>query len=350
MNATPSARKRRKKKARNVAKTMDDVARLAGVSKPTVSRALNDSPLVTPETKARVLEVAQQCGYAVNKNAQKLRGRRTNTIAVAADFQALPGLRISDPFHFEILADVARALAVRNQDLLLCSPATSDNSAFETLLTSRGADGIIFLGQGARGAIFTQLAEAKAPFVVWGAPAHGPLYCTVGSDNKLGGALAGRRFAKLRRKRVLFVGLGREHPEMDFRRQGLELGLAEAASTAQIDDLIIDDLAFATSLTAINAYLESADTPPDAIFAASDTIAMAATKAIAAKGMRIPDDITVIGYDDNPQAAHWTPPLTTVHQDTRQAGALLVEKLMQMLEGVQPKSSVIPTQLIVRET
>src|SRR3546814_5396139 len=105
---------------------MDDIARVAGVSKPTVSRALQDSPLVSDETKRKILEIARRHGYVVNRNAQNLRRRRSDTIAVVIDFPHLPENRLSDPFHFELLGNIANALSVRQQDVLRSEEHTSE--------------------------------------------------------------------------------------------------------------------------------------------------------------------------------------------------------------------------------
>lgn len=337
-------------KSKQRAKNMADIAALARVSKPTVSRALRDSPLVTPETKAHVLAIAGKYGYAVNRNAQKLREKRTNTIAVVADFKSFPGSRITDPFTFELLADVAQALAVRNQDLLLCAPAVDENHAYQSLLASRHADGIIFLGQGRRDPVLRALAATDAPFVVWGAVARDQPYCTVGGDNQRGGELAGERFARQRRRKALFIGGGNEHLEMKQRRQGFEKILRAQNPATGIAAIALSDFSFESALAAISAHLELKANIPDAIFAASDTIAMAVYAALRGRGLKIPHDVSVVGYNDNPHAAWCAPSLTTVRQDTRQAGALLVEQLMLMLEGAKARSIMLPAELIVRES
>ncbi|HVT34127.1 MAG TPA: substrate-binding domain-containing protein [Nevskiaceae bacterium] len=332
-------------KTRTRPKSMADIAALAKVSKPTVSRALRDSPLVTPETKALILAVAAKHGYAVNRNAQKLRDKRTNTIAVVADFKSFPGSRIHDPFSFELLADVGQALALRNQDLLLCAPAVDENHSYESIVVSRHADGIIFLGQGRRDAALRKLADTDAPFVVWGAVAKDQPYCAVGGDNLRGGELAGERFALMRRRKPLYIGGSDEHLEMKLRRQGFEKALRNASTS-----LILADFSYEAALAALDAHLDSKTKVPDAIFAASDTIAMGVYAALKKRGLKIPDDVSVIGYNDNPHAAWCTPSLTTVRQDTRQAGALLVEQLMRLLEGGSAKSIMMPAELVVRES
>jgi DNA-binding LacI/PurR family transcriptional regulator len=339
-------------KSKPRAKNMGDIAILARVSKPTVSRALRDSPLVTAETKALILEVARKHGYAVNRNAQKLRDKRTNTIAVVADFKSFPGSRLADPFSFELLADVAQALSVRSQDLLLCAPAEESHETYQSILASRHADGIIFLGQGQRDPMLRQLAQTDAAFVVWGAMAADQPYCTVGGANTRGGELVGARFADSKRRRAVFIGGSDEHLEMKQRRLGFEKALRSRDPKASIERVLVSDFSFESALSAMATYLEnkSRDEFPDAIFAASDTIAMAVYKALRSHSLNIPQDVSVIGYNDNPHAAWCSPSLTTVRQDTRQAGALLVEQLMMMLEGRKPQSIMIPAELIVRES
>jgi len=120
--------------------TMADIARLANVSKPTVSRALSNSPLVNAATRSHVLAVANQHGYTVNRNAQKLRHKRTNTVAVSMDFDSHRQRHISDPFMYDLLAGVSEALGDRSQDLLLCAPNHNDSIAFQQILKRVGFD------------------------------------------------------------------------------------------------------------------------------------------------------------------------------------------------------------------
>lgn len=331
---------------------MGDIATLANVSKPTVSRALRDSPLVTAETKALILEIARKHGYAVNRNAQKLRDKRTNTIAVVADFKSFPGSRLADPFSFELLADVAQALSMRSQDLLLCAPTEESQETYQSILASRHADGIIFLGQGQRDPMLRQLAKTDATFVVWGAVAQDQPYCAIGGANFRGGELVGARFAETKRRRAVFIGGSDTHLEMKQRRMGFEKAFLAKQANASVAHVSVSDFTYESALAAMASYLESKgkNEQPDAIFAASDTIAMAVYKALKDRGLQIPSDVSVIGYNDNPHANWCSPPLTTVRQDTRQAGALLVEQLMLMLEGRKPQSIMIPAELIVRES
>jgi DNA-binding LacI/PurR family transcriptional regulator len=327
--------------------TMDDIARLAQVSKPTVSRALSGSPLVSEEKRERILQVAREHGYAVNRNAQKLRQVRTNTVAVVLDFESHRHGAIGDPFIYELLAGVSEALSVRDVDLLLSPPGLKDVGDFVDLYRSRGADGYIILGQGMREPLLRELARKDIPMVVWGAVMAESGYCGVGSDNFLGGRLAGERFLKQSRKSWLFVG-NIAHDEIRLRYEGLK----EAAALSpdiKVDLLQIDMMAFSETLKKAEEYLRAGHRP-DAVFAFSDTASMAVISAFRQAGLMPPRDFALVGYNNIPPAAHFSPAITTIEQDTSMAGTLLVERLMQQLDGARAKSVILPTKLIVRET
>lgn len=323
-------------------KRMDEIAQLAGVSTPTVSRALQDSPLVSDKTKQRIIEIARRNGYVVNRSAQNLRRQRTGTIAVVVDFPHLPENQLSDPFHFALLGNIANALAVRQQDVLLCSEQSAHKVGFEQMLSNKGVDGIIFLGQSGRHEEFRALAKIGVPFVVWGAHRADASYCVVGSDNLLGGRLVAQRFRSLNRKRAMFLG-PRGHIEIEQRCKGFAEGWKGV-----VEELEVPDLSFIASRNAVLNRLDSKKPAPDALFAGSDTMAMGALAAFRERGIEVPSACTVCGYDDSPSAVHHSPPLTTVRQDTKMAGAILVERLMQTIQGTPAAAVMLPTELVIR--
>lgn len=329
--------------------TMDDIAALAKVSKPTVSRALGNSPLVNAKTREHVLAVARKHGYAVNRNAQKLRHKHTNTIAVSIDFQSHRKNHISDPFIFELLAGVSEALGDLNQDLLLTAPSHNDMDFFQQMLLSRGADGFIFLGQGHRESIIEEFAATGAPLVVWGARRKKIGYCVVGSDNFLGGELAGNHFLQRGRRNFLFVG-DSSHSEFYWRREGMHHAAKACADAITLNDVELSNFSYESAYEAAIDYIASAKSPPDAVFAYSDVAAMAFIHAFIDTGLKIPGDVSVVGYNDIPAAGFFSPPLTTIRQDTHNAGALLVDKLMKIIDGKRVRSETINTELVVRET
>ena len=327
--------------------TMDDIARFANVSKPTVSRVLSGGAAVNAETRRRVLEAAQLHGYSVNRQARKLRQGRANTVAVVLDFGSHRAGRIADPFVFELLAGVSEALSARGQDLLLSTPAVPDAAAHADLIRARAADGFIFLGQGDRERLFVDLARLPVPFVLWGAADPAGRYCTVGSDNHLGGRLAGEHFTRRGAKRWLFVG-NINHVEIRMRYDGLRAAATRDSDLA-IDLLPFEHMDYTGTHNAVRAHL-AGHRAPDAVFAFSDTAAMAIVAAFREVGLAAGTDYALVGYNDIPPAAHFTPAITTIQQPTYLAGAMLVEKLMQRIDGRRAPSAMLPTQLVLRDT
>ena len=202
------------------------------------------------------------------------------------------------------------------------------------------------LGQGARGAMLRELARTDVPVVVWGAVEEDSGYCAVGSDNRAGGRLAGERFVAQGRRRFLFVG-DIHHAELRLRYEGLKQ-VADAHGIP-LDQISPPSMAYAATMDAARDYLVSGKRP-DAVFAFSDTAAMAVISAFRDLRYRTPGDYSIIGYNDIPPAAHFTPAISTIAQETGVAGSILVEKLMQLLDGGRPKSVMLPTRLIVRDT
>ena len=328
---------------------MDEIARLAKVSKPTVSRALSNSPLVKPETRDHILSVAREHGYAVNRNAQKLRNKRTNTIAVSLDYRSHQQNHITDPFIYELLAGVSEALGDCSQDLLLCAPSHNDLQSFNQILSARGADGFIVLGQGHRDAMLSELALSGAPLVVWGAGTEETAYCVVGSDNFRGGALAARYFLERKRRRFLFVG-DTSFPEIRLRHEGFRQTARDSGLDIEHAEILSGNFSFEAAHTGARRFLSEVREMPDAVFTFSDTAAMAFIRAFREIGVSIPEEVSIVGYNDIPSAAYFHPAVSTIRQDIHQAGRLLVDNLMQMLEGRPVKSSIIKTELIIRET
>jgi len=330
--------------------TMDDIARLANVSKPTVSRALKDSPLVNPTTKEHVRSIAQAHGYAVNRNAQNLRHQRTNTVAVSLDYRSHKKNHISDPFIFDLLAGVSEALGDRNQDLLLSAPTHNDAAFIRNLISSRVADGVVLLGQGHREEMLGELHRSGVPIVVWGAGSSHTDYCVVGSDNFRGGQLVGEYFLHRGRRRFVFAG-DVSFREIYLRCAGLEQVAEQHPGKISMQTLPIRHFSYESAFSTAARFLTETQTPPDAIFAYSDTAAMAFINACRERGLGVPQDVSIVGYNDLAVTSYFNPAITTIRQDAYEAGKCLVVNLMDILAGQAPtKPTLIPTELIVRGT
>ncbi|MBV8603097.1 MAG: substrate-binding domain-containing protein [Pelomonas sp.] len=322
---------------------MEAIAERAGVSKITVSRALRNSPLVTPETSARIKAIADQLGYRFNHSARNLRLRRTHIIAVVLEMQPDVDRPIGDPFPLQLLGGVMQELTVRGYSMLL--------TTMESLNKGQGiaADGMILLGQGEDGQAQRVLEALNLPVAVWGAGAADAAGETmvVGSDNLHGGACVAERFLQLQRQRVWFLG-DPHHAEVAERHKGLEQRLRRA----KVPVLTLSPAAFTfgAGFTAVQAQLARDAGRPDALLAASDLLAMGAVRALSDAGLSVPEDVTVVGYDDSPAGQTFVPALSSVRQDWRQGGVLLARKVLDRLAGRATHSEILPTSLVLRDT
>ncbi len=330
------------------AKTMAEIAKLAGVAESTVSRALSDSNRVSEETKARIRALVSENGYRINSRARSLRTRRSHTIEVVIAISESNRQHFSDPFFSQITASIADALAENGYDLLLSRATPWSDKAGADALSSNRADGVIIIGQGRDPVPLANYAHNNKPVIVWGADISDRSYPIVGSNNFLGGQLVGKHLASLNRKRVVFLGDIR-HIEIGLRHQGVMDALAGEDSAA--DQTLTVSMPFDSA----SAYKATQDlfnegAWHDAIFAATDVLAISAIQALSDLGVRVPEDVAVIGYDDIELSAYISPALTTVRQDTTTGGQVLVETMLGMLEGAPPSDTILPTELVVRRS
>jgi DNA-binding LacI/PurR family transcriptional regulator len=326
--------------------TMAELARLADVDVSTVSRALNDSPLVKEGTKAEILKIAQETGYAVNASARNLRRQSSETIGMVIPLRPESGQTLSDPFFLEMVGAVSQAASERGYDLIISVPKGEEQLAEQRLLNMGKADGLIIIGQAGRTGRLKALGPLAKKVVVWGGQDGPANYTLVGSDNREGGRLATEHLLSIGRERILFIGpFGL--PEVRLRLEGFEA--AHAARGLRAADSLRLDVEFggASVFRELLAFMDHGHAF-DAIFAASDVLAMTAIMALQAKGRSVPGDVAVVGYDNIGQAKLSTPPLTTIDQDIAGGGQLMVDLLLRQLAGEDVKSQVTSTRLIVR--
>ena len=331
--------------------TSFDIAALAGVSQPTVSRALSGNPAVSEETRKRVLEAVEQLHYKVDKNASGLRRQRAKTLALLF-FEEGPETAVLNPFYLSLVGPMVRRCAALGYDLLISIQQLSSDWHVD-YEDSRKADGIILLGYGDYLEYQPRLAkliEHGAHFVRWGSAADGEVGATVSSDNEQGGFDATTHLLQQGRRTIAFIGTADPaYPEFLARWRGYCRAL-RAAGIEPDERLRTDaDPSEAAGRTAV-AELLGRGVAFDAIFAAADVAAIGALHALQAIGRTVPRDLAIVGFDDIPAASLSSPPLTTVTQDPRQAAEALIEAIISSVEQGSATNRVLPVRLTVRES
>ncbi len=329
------------------------IAHLAGVSQPTVSRALRGSPAVTEATRSRIVRIARELNYTVDRNASSLRSKYSGTLALLLFEDPAPDESFINPFFVSMLASITRASAQRGYDLLI-SFQQPDNDEWQAgFEDSRKADGIILLGYGDHEHFCSHLKSLAARgihFVRWGAVHPEQHEVSVSCDNYSGGFQVTEHLLSRGATRIAFVGFASKHyPEFLERYRG-HCDALRAAGIApdpawQVDAISCEH----SSIDAVNALLERG-IRPDAVCGASDLIAIGAMKALQSHGLRVPEDVLVTGFDDIPLAGFVNPSLTTILQDTKIAGQILVDTLIKLTHNESVENQLVPTSLIVRRS
>ncbi len=327
---------------------MADIAALAGVSASTVSRALAGSGLVAKKRRDEIVRLARERGYVVNPTARNLRLQRTETISVAIPLGHEAGQPLSDPFFAEMLSHLADAITQRGYGMFLQKFLPPMDGWLQRIVASGRSDGVIVVGQSTEHAEIAQVASYYRPLVVWGGHAEEPSYCTVGTDNAAGARLAVEHLLRLGRKRIVFVG-NPSSPEIRLRYEGYVAALKRAPGGLEAQHFLRAVLTADGGYDSMRAFIRSG-MPFDAVFAASDLIAIGAMRATAEAGLSVPGDVAVIGFDDIPLCAHTSPPLTTVRQDLRWGAGTIVDLMFRRIAGEDASSATMPAELVVRES
>lgn len=330
--------------------TSFDIAHRAGVSQATVSRALRNSPLVNPETRKRVQNIAREMNYRVDRSAAGLRSQKSKTIALLLFEDPTTDESQINSFFLPMLGHITRFAAIEGYDVLISFQHLSNDWGSEYEVSNR-ADGIILLGYGDyRGTSkkLQQLREEGAHFTIFGAMTPELEGYAVGVSNVEGGEMATRHLIDLGRTRIAFFGEATENcPEFKQRHEGYCRALKAAGLPVHEALHVITTNQETAGFQAAIELLESGESF-DGIFAVTDQVAFGVLKCLRKAGVEVPGEVSVIGFDDIPTASYFSPSLTTVRQDTRLAAQALVQNLLQMIDGEPAKSTLIPLTLEVR--
>jgi DNA-binding LacI/PurR family transcriptional regulator len=328
--------------------TIADIARLAGVSKSTVSRALNDSPLIGAETKERIRGIAREHRFHLNDPARRLSLGQSNVVALVT-YAYKADLGVADAFMLELMSGISAGLHANGYDLLVIQVSPNDTDWVGSYLESGRVDGFVLLSATCTEPQMSELTARNAPFVVWGEPSAGHAYSSVAGDSFAGGRLATEHLLASGRSRIAFLGGPARQSEVVDRYRGYEAALQSAGRLVDPRLVSYGDYSPASATTAMRTLLgENGDL--DGAFVCSDLMAIAAIDELRANGRRVPDDVGVVGYDDISIASHTDPPLTTIRQNGPLAGRLLAENLLQQLRTGVVTNVSIPAELVVRKS
>ena len=320
----------------------------------TVSRVLNDYVDVKDETRARVLKVARELDYTPSAAARTLVMQRSQVIGVLLETgEGHPDLQ--HPFFQEVLVGLKRGLGAAGYDLLLFATEHPGNGFSEPSFVRRArhhrVDGVVVMGVDAQSAELQKLARSRIPCVAVDLDLVGRRTGHVISDNLGGARLAVRHLHEQGHERIAIVtGMLSTRPGVD-RLLGYRAEL-EALGLAYRDDYVQEgDFYFESGRAGMQALLEL-EQPPTAVFAAGDLMAAGCMRAAEERGVRLPGDVALVGFDDIQLAAMVQPSLTTIRQDKIGLGAAAGQALLRMIEHADaaPPVTTLPVELVVRES
>ena len=327
--------------------TLEQVAALAGVSRATVSRVVNGSPKVLPDTVAAVERAIGQLGYVPNRAARALVTRRTDSVALVVPE---PDSRVfSDPFFAGMLRGVSRTLAPTSSQLvLLIEPAEGDDQRLLRYLRGGHVDGAIIISHHWRDNVLQELAQLPLPIVFSARPLGVDVpVASVDVDNVAGARTAVEYLLSLGRRKIgtiagpldMTAGLDRL---TGYKEVVSEAGLTEAVAYG-------DFTADGGEAAARQLFDQHPDL--DGLFVASDLMATAALRVLSQRGRRVPEDVAVVGFDDSVMATTTTPKLTTIRQPLEKLGARLAEIVLAKIAGAELTSpEIYDTELIIRDS
>jgi DNA-binding LacI/PurR family transcriptional regulator len=326
--------------------TIQDVARAAGVAASTVSRYLNGQLRVSPATEARVLAAVRQLGYVPNAQARNLASRRSGVIGLV-----VPELR--SPYFGEIADFVVEAVERHGRLVLLCSTRSQEarQSAYIDLLATGAIDGMLYLGSFRSNERLAAAIRGGLPVVVVDEPIAGlPPVHTVIMDDYAGGYQAASYLVALGHRRIAFVSGPSELGSVQERHRGYCDALRKGGIDPDQQITLSGHFTEQSGMSALPHLLAAAE-PPTAAFVPSDYIALGVLSAAEANGIRVPQDLSIVGFDDIRFSQYVRPRLTTIRSPLDRLAQTGVDLLFERLGGEDAaRTEVLPVELVVRES
>jgi LacI family transcriptional regulator len=325
--------------------TLAEVAAAAGVSAMTASRALNDQRGVSRETRDRIVQLATEMGYVTNRVAQKLSSGQSRVIGVLAD-------HLDNPFISSLVTGVVRAAAAANNEVLIYSLVDHEKRPKSNVLKllQQFTDGVVALLPYEFG--FVQaLTTGRIPVITIDHPREHSEFPSVAADSYGGARKAMNHLAELGHKRIAFVS-GAEQLESASQRHRAYDDAVAVLGLVRDPALVMTGTYSVEGGRAAAEQLLSLKKRPTAVFASNDLSAFGVMSVLQERGLKIPEDISVVGFDDLPAASQMHPALTTIRQPIEDLGSAAVNTLLAMIAGLHSSTTqvTLPTELIVRQS
>lgn len=329
--------------------TIKDIALAAGVSHPTVSRALNNHALVSEETRKRIVELAQQMGYVPNAAARGLKTNRTRALGVIMR-------QIDDPFWSEVLDGVDSVLHPEGYSLFIASTHDERQREKEVVqaMVQRGVDGVILLAPQFSKEQCNLLNSYKLPMVMVNNEGAGECKNIIYNDDEYGARLLTKHLIDLGHKHLAYIGKRHGGLPNSDRLAGFRAEMQNAGIPVNEKFIYLTSGGHPMGGREGAEYLLSLDQTPSAIMCYNDLIALGVYNYLQEKGLRIPEDISVTGFDNISIAAYLAPPLTTLHQYKHEMGEGAARMMLEVLlslqgkDGDQPPSKKVGLQGILK--
>ncbi len=324
--------------------TIKDVAKLAGVAVSTASIALNGKDKVSEDTKQKVLEAAKQLNYQKNGVAMDLKRSSTKTIALILN-------DLSGPFYSELIKGVQEVTIANGYDLIACSSLGGPDSTAVKFLKEKRVDGVIILASNVNDDIIETSQRKRFPIVLLDRYLEGDCLLNVHVDNEQGGYLATKHLLDQGHRKVAYISGSNHSVDNQNRFNGYKRALEEHGIPYEKKWNISGNFTRDGGYSATKTLIVQGDLPTG-IFYANDEMAIGGLKAFKEKEIIVPNDISVIGFDDIQIAEYVSPPLTTVRQPKYEMGTLATHILFQALadEQLNQKYYKLSTELIIRKS
>ncbi len=329
--------------------TIKDVAKKTGLSISTVSLVINNKGNVREETRMNVLKAIEELGYYPARSAKNLASRKTWNIGFILTEEHFSR---SEPFYTKIFIGTELESRKHNYYVLLTTiPSQFSKNSIPRFLLENNVDGIIFAGK-VNQRYVRYVEEMGLPYIFVDYDLSGKKVSAVMIDNVRGGEIATEHLISLDYKKIAFIGGDIEHPSIRGRLEGYKMALERAGISCEENLCITDE----PDTRMINGYKACekllAKFKPEAIFAANDAMAIGCMRFLKEKGIKIPDEVAIVGFDDIEACIHIEPRLTTIRVDKEELGIMAIRRLVEMINSpeIGISRTYIPVELVVRES